>query len=77
MKGKKSRITTREFDYLLDRKMKASDQGQQYKHAISDFQARHAIQAGSMARNYQIQYGNLLESSIAYQYLSEDRQWNV
>ena len=61
-KKKKNRITAREFDYVLDRKMKASDLGRQYTHAITEFQARNAIQAGSLARNYQIQYGKMLES---------------
>ena len=55
MKKKKNRITARDFDYILDRKMKASDLGRQYTHSMAQFQARQAIQAGSMARNYQIQ----------------------
>jgi len=46
----------------MKKRLKASDLGQQYKKSINEFQARQAIEAGSQARNLQIQYGNMIES---------------
>lgn len=36
--------------------------GQEYTHAVEHMRARKALEAGTKARNYQIQYGNILES---------------
>lgn len=63
MKQKRKKIVTaRQMDYLLARKIKASDLGRQYQHAMNEFQARQAVEAGSQARNLQIQYGKMIEA---------------
>ena len=56
------RLTSSQFDDILATQVRAGDIGEQYKHAMQDFQARQALQAGSMARNYQIQYGEMVEN---------------
>ena len=59
---KQERLTSSQLDDLLATRVRAGDVGEQYKHAMQDFQARQALQAGSMARNHQIQYGEMTES---------------
>ena len=59
---KRKRLTSSQLDDLLATQVRAGNIGEQYKHAMQDFQARQALQAGSMARNYQIQYGEMTEA---------------
>ena len=56
------RLTSSQLDDISATQVRAGDVGEQCKHAMQDFQARQALQAGSLARNYQIQYGEMVEN---------------
>lgn len=60
-KRKAKQFSLEDLDHLFARKVAGSDLGQRYVHHMQNLKAQRAVKAGSMARNYQIQYGNMVE----------------